>query len=63
MDASLASVLRESTGLDDVQDLLEVLLGLEDEDVSTYLQAFLPDSAKADEVAARIVAERASERE
>ena len=35
-------------------DLLEVLLGLADEDVPTYLQAFVPDAAKAEEYAAKI---------
>ena len=49
--------------MDDVSDLLEVLGALEDADVPMYLQAFVPDAAKADEVAAKIVAGRAAEKQ
>ena len=62
-DASLASLLKLSTGMDDVTDLLEVLGALEDADVTMYLQAFVPDAAKADEVAAKVVAGRAAEKQ
>ena len=59
----IVALLRSHTGMADVQDLVEVCAALADEDVLTYLQAFIENGTDANAVAARIVAERGSPQE